>query len=138
MPMLETDQGDTQAPIGGLPGAALRRVVEHIEANLHRNPSLSELSALAHMSAFHFARRFKQSTGMPPHRFVVRRRIEHAKALLASNGAPIALVARRVGFRTPGHFTTVFRRTTGMTPRAYRVVAHEPRSGSPDPDRRSA
>jgi len=90
------------------------------------------------MSAFHFARLFKQSTGVPPHRFVVRRRIEHAKALLVSDGAPIALVARSVGFRTPGHFTTVFRRTTGMTPGAYRVVAHEPRPRSPDPDRRSA
>ena len=131
------DHGDTQAPIGGLPGAA-RRVLEYIEANLHRNPPLSELCALAHMSAFHFARLFKQSTGVPPHRFVVRRRIEHAKALLASDGAPIALVARSVGFRTPGHFTTVFRRTTGMTPGAYRVVAHEPRPRSPDPDRRSA
>lgn len=132
------DHGDTQAPIGGLPGAALRRVLEYIEANLHRNPPLSELCALAHMSAFHFARLFKQSTGVPPHRFVVWRRIEHAKALLVSDGAPIALVARSVGFRTPGHFTTVFRRTTGMTPGAYRVVAHEPRPRSPDPDRRSA
>jgi AraC family transcriptional regulator len=104
----------------GLPGAALRRVLEHIDANRHRDPRLSELSALAHMSAFHFARLFKLSTGVSPHRFVVGRRIDHAKALLATEGASIAAVSRAVGFRTPSHFTTVFRRTTGATPSAYR------------------
>lgn len=48
----------------GLPGAALRRVLEHIEANVHRDSRLSELIALAHMSAFHFTRLFKRSMGI--------------------------------------------------------------------------
>jgi len=99
-------------------------VLEHIDANRHRCPRLSELSALAHMSAFHFARLFKQSTGLPPHRFVVGRRIGHAKELLVTDGASIAAIARIVGFRTPSHFTTVFRRSTGVTPSAYRSTAH--------------
>jgi AraC family transcriptional regulator len=101
----------------------LRRVLDHIDANHHRVPRLSELGAVVHMSAFHFARLFKLSTGVSPHRFVVGRRIDHAKALLATEGASIAAVSRAVGFRTPSHFTTVFRRTTGATPSAYRSEA---------------
>jgi len=87
-------------------------VLEHIDANGHRGPRLSELSALAHMSPFHFARRFKESTWLPPHRFVVGRRIDHAKELRSA--------ARVGGFRTASHFTTVFRCSTGVTPSAYR------------------
>ena len=104
----------------GLPGAKLRRVLEHIDTNLHRGPRLTELSTLVHMSAFHFARLFKLSTGLPPHRFVVRRRIEYAKALLAGADVPVSAVSRMVGFRTPSHFTSTFRHVTGITPSVYR------------------
>jgi AraC family transcriptional regulator len=116
-------KGRVTTPEHGLPGAVLRRVLDHIEANVHRDPALSELSALAHMSAFHFARLFKRSTGMSPHRFVVARRIDRAKDLLENPGVSIAAVSRAVGFRTPSHFTTVFRRVAGMTPSAYRAAA---------------
>jgi len=57
---------------------------------------------------YHFARLFKRSTGLPPHRFVVRRRIDEACALLAARTVPIAEIARLVGFRTSSHFTTTF------------------------------
>jgi AraC family transcriptional regulator len=65
-----------------------------------------ELSTVVHMSPYHFARLFKQSTGVPPHHFVL--------------GQRIAAVARLVGFRTPSHFTTSFWRMIGITPSAYR------------------
>ena len=107
-----------------LPGGVLRRVLEHIDANRHRALSLSELSALAHMSTFHFSRLFKQSTGVSPHRFLIGRRIERAKELLATDSASIASIAQAVGFRTASHFTTVFHRSIGMTPSAYRSAAH--------------
>jgi len=55
-----------------------------------------------------------------PHRFLVRRRIEQARALLAAETLSIAEIARSVGFRTPSHFTTTFRRVTGITPSVYR------------------
>ncbi len=108
-------------PTGGLPGAALRRVLEHIDANVHRAPPLAELGGLAHMSAFHFARLFKVSTGLSPHRFVMMRRIEHAKSLLAGGGVTIATIGRILGFRTASHFTSAFRRVAGVTPSAYRA-----------------
>jgi AraC family transcriptional regulator len=117
----------------GLPGTALRRVLDHIEANLHRDPPLSELSARAYMSAFHFARLFKRSTGLPPHRFVVGRRIGRAKELLETRSVSIATVAQAVGFRTPSHFTTVFRRSMGVTPSAYRAAARGLRVPRRDP-----
>lgn len=110
-----------RADPGGLPGAALRRVLEHIEANVHGDTRLGELARLAHISPFHFARLFKISTGLPPHRFVLARRMEQAKRLLACVDIPIATVGRDVGFRTASHFTAAFRRVTGMTPSAYRA-----------------
>jgi AraC family transcriptional regulator len=106
--------------VGGLPACRLRRVMQYIQDNLHQELRLAELSALVHMSPFHFARLFKQSTGASPHRFLIQRRIEHAAALLAAQPSPIGEIARSVGFRTPSHFTTTFRRVIGITPTAYR------------------
>jgi len=106
-----------------LPACRLRRVSQYIQENLQGELRLAELGALVHMSPYHFARLFKRSTGMPPHRFVVRRRIDEARALLAAGTGPIAEIAQLVGFRTPSHFTTTFRRITGMTPSRYRSGA---------------
>ena len=103
-----------------LPACRLRRVTQYIQENLQRELRLAELSALVHMSPYHFARLFKRSTGVPPHKFLVRRRIDEARALLEARTVPIAEISRLVGFRTPSHFTTTFRRITGMTPSAYR------------------
>jgi AraC family transcriptional regulator len=103
-----------------LPACRLQRVTQYIQENLQRELRLAELSALVHMSPYHFARLFRRSTGVPPHKFVVRRRIDEAQALLAARTAPIAEISQLVGFRTPSHFTTTFRRITGTTPGAYR------------------
>jgi AraC family transcriptional regulator len=107
---------------GDLPAYRLRRVTEYIEENRHRDLPLGELSSLVHMSPYHFARLFKRRTGVSPHRFLIRRRIDEARALLVAGKLPIAEIARSVGFRTPSHFTTTFRRITGMTPSEYRLT----------------
>ena len=67
-------------------------------------------------------RLFKGSTGLPPHQFVARQRIASAVALLETQQHSIAQASQRVGFRTVSHFTTVFRRVTGMTPGTFRVA----------------
>jgi AraC family transcriptional regulator len=107
--------------VGALPMSRLRRVTEYIQQNLDKDLPLAELAALVNMSPFHFARLFKGSTGLPPHRFVIRQRIARARACLSTPDLSIAQISRSVGFRTPSHFTTVFRRVTGVTPRRYRA-----------------
>ena len=107
-------------PTGGLPWHRLRRICDFIQDNLNRQLTLMDLSTVVHMSPYHFARLFKQSTGVPPHRFVLGQRIARASLMLRAARLSIAEVARLVGFRTPSHFTTAFRRMTGITPSAYR------------------
>jgi AraC family transcriptional regulator len=114
---------ETSSGSSALSGSRLRRVAEYIQQNLDKDLSLAELAAVVYMSPYHFARLFKDSTGVPPHRFVVRQRIARARGVLVTPELSIAQVSRRVGFRTPSHFTTVFRRVLGVTPRAYRTAA---------------
>jgi len=111
----------TSADGHALPRCRLRRVTEYIQQNLDKNLTLAELAAVACMSPYHFARLFKDSIGVPPHRFVVRQRIARARGVLTTPELSIAQISRMVGFRTPSHFITVFRRVTGVTPRRYRA-----------------
>ena len=113
--------GPAQGNVGALPMSRLRRVTEYIQQSLDKDLPLADLAALVSMSPFHFARLFKGSTGLPPHRFVIRQRIARARACLSTPDLSIAQISRSVGFRTPSHFTTVFRRITGVTPRRYRA-----------------
>lgn len=106
-----------------LPGCRLRRVTEYIQANLDQDLTLARLGAVVCMSPYHFARLFQHSTGLPPHRFVVRARIDYATTLLPAPELSIARIAQVAGFRTPSHLSTVFRRTMGVTPRAYRAAS---------------
>ena len=109
--------------IGTLPLSRLRRVTDYIREHLDQHLTLAQLGAVVYMSPYHFARLFQHSTGLPPHRFVVRARIDHAASLLLAAPEPsIARISQTVGFRTPSHFATVFRRLMGVTPRAYRAA----------------
>jgi AraC family transcriptional regulator len=103
-----------------LPPYRVRRIQEYIRDNVRRAVPLAELSAVVHMSPYHFARLFKRSTGVPPHRFLVQHRIDVACRLLEAGDVSIAGIAEAVGFRTPSHFATTFRRVMGMTPSTYR------------------
>ena len=91
------------------------------EQHLDTDLTLAEIAASVYMSPCHFARLFKRSTGVSPHRFVVQRRIARAGAFLATRELSIAQIAPLVGFRTPSHFTTAFRRVSGVTPSGYRA-----------------
>jgi len=104
----------------GLSWPRLLRVIGFIQDNMTQQLTLLDLSTVVHISPYHFARLFKQSTGVPPHRFVLGQRIARASVLLRDARLSIGEVARRVGFRTPSHFTTAFRRMTGLAPSEYR------------------
>lgn len=105
---------------GTLPGRLQRRVAEYVEAHLARDIPLHDLAGLAELSVFHFARLFKRSTGISPHQFILRRRIERARALLSDPGLSVSDVAARAGFAHHSHFTDTFHRLVGMTPTQYR------------------
>jgi AraC-like DNA-binding protein len=113
-----------------LPSRRLRQVTEYIQQNLDKDLALADLAAVVCMSPYHFARLFRCSTGVSPHRFVVRSRIARACVFLATEELSIAQISGMVGFRTPSHFATVFRRALGITPGAYRTASlREDRSG---------
>jgi AraC family transcriptional regulator len=106
---------------GALPNRKLRAVVEYIHEHLDAELSLEDLAAVAHLSPYHFARLFKHSTGLPPHQYVIARRVERAKELLRGRRRPqLADVATEVGFSHQSHFTRHFKRLVGITPRQFR------------------
>ena len=107
---------------GGLSGTRLRHVTEFISDNYNRDLKLAELAQVAGMSSFHFAREFKRSTGTTPHQYLIKFRVERAKALLAKNDLPLIEIGLRSGFSHQSHFTRLFRRLTGTTPNAYRLA----------------
>lgn len=107
--------------VAPLQGWRLRRVLAHIEANIEETVTLADLAAAAGLSPMYFAGQFRIATGLRPHEFVLRRRIEHAQELLADPRAKLADVALAVGFQTQAHFTTVFGRFVGETPHRWRL-----------------
>jgi AraC family transcriptional regulator len=113
--------GATPRPRGGLPERKLRAALEYIEDHLDSEMTLDDLAAVAHLSPYHFARLFKASTGLPPHRYVIARRVERAKQLIrGGDGLSLAQVAARSGFWDQGHFTRHFKRLVGVTPKRFR------------------
>jgi AraC family transcriptional regulator len=82
--------------------------------------SIDAIAKAVNMSSFRFARGFRSATGLPPHRFLVERRIELARDLLRSTDQRLADIARSAGFATQSHFTAVFRQHCRTTPKAYR------------------
>jgi AraC family transcriptional regulator len=105
---------------GRLSEAALRSVTDYVGDNLSGDLSLSGMAAAANLSPYHFARAFKRSTGLTPHQYALRRRIERAKEMLLDTDLPVGLVARRAGFASPGHFSQQFKRAVGVPPSALR------------------
>jgi AraC family transcriptional regulator len=109
------------APAAGLSERQLRRAIDYLEAHLDRDPGLPALAAAAGLSPVYFARQFKRATGLPPHQYLMRRRLDRAKRLLAAGDLPIAAIAADCGFCHQEHLTRLFRRHCGTTPAAYRA-----------------
>jgi AraC-like DNA-binding protein len=106
--------------ISGLPKWRLKRATDYIAAHLGEPIGLADIAASTGLTRMHFAAQFKAATGMRPHEYLLRRRIERAKELLAGSHTPLAEIALEVGFKAQAHFTTVFARIVGETPNAWR------------------
>jgi len=109
-----------EAPVrGGLAGWQQRIVTSYIEEHLSEQIPLATLARLVRLSPYYFCRAFKQSLGMPPHRYHNSRRIEQAKTLLAKPELSVTNIGLTVGFSETSSFTAAFRKATGQTPTGY-------------------
>ena len=104
----------------GLSKKHLQQVINYIHDHLDHDISLDSLSILAGLSSYHFARMFKQSTGLAPHQYVMQCRMDKAKEILQYTNHPISQIALEIGYESQSHFTHLFKRYNGVTPAAYR------------------
>jgi AraC-like DNA-binding protein len=98
----------------------VRRVQDFLEENLDRDMDLRTIAREASLSPYYFSRAFTACVGVPPYRYLIELRIRRAAALLRETELTVTQICMRVGFRNLPHFTTTFRRHTGLTPSAYR------------------
>jgi AraC family transcriptional regulator len=120
--LVRLDSGAPRAgsPVrGGLAAWQQRIVTAYVEEHLSEQIALATLARLARLSTFHFCRAFKQSFGIPPHRYHTKRRIERAKMMLAGRKHSVTEIGLTLGFSETSSFTAVFRKTTGQTPSHY-------------------
>lgn len=104
-----------------LPSNLLAECLDFLESRLDDSSlSVADLAAVAGLSPFHFSRLFRAATGAPPHRYVVGRRVERARALLEGTVLPLGEIAQRAGFAHQAHLTRHFSRVIGTSPGAYR------------------
>jgi AraC family transcriptional regulator len=105
---------------GGLATWQKKRVADYIEEHIADEISLATLAGLVSLSPFHFSRAFRQSFGMPPHRFHIHRRIERAKCMLANVSTSVTEIGLRLGFSESSAFAATFRKFAGRTPSDFR------------------
>jgi AraC-like DNA-binding protein len=113
----------TTRKTGGLSPVHLRTVLEAIEDRLTGRPTLLELAALAGVSTRYFCRAFRVSTGYSPHRFILHRRVERARALIAAN-VSLSEAAIAAGFADHSQMTVTFRKLLHLPPSAFRRETH--------------
>lgn len=104
---------------GKLSQQQLKRVIDYIYSHLDENISLVELASVMQLSEYHFARLFKQTTGIAPHQYHLQCRVEQTKKLLLQKDSTIAEIAQMVGFASQGHLNYHFKRQVGMTPKQF-------------------
>ncbi len=106
--------------VGQITPARIKRVLDFMHEETDRNPTLADFAALSGLSATHFARAFRSTTGSPPHKYLMAVRMARGRRLLGETDLPIVDVAFRCGFEQAGSFATAFRKSTGVTPREWR------------------
>src|SRR3984957_2385115 len=110
----------TGTRVSGLAKWRLKRATDVMTANVAEPIGLADIAAAAGLSRMHFAAQFRVTTGLQPHEYLQRRRIERTQELLLNTDLPLVEIAFEAGFKTQSHFTTVFSRVVGQTPNAWR------------------
>jgi AraC-like DNA-binding protein len=109
-----------QEVAGGLSPYKLQRTTAYIKDHLAQELSLITLATVGETSPAHFARLFKHTTGLAPHQYVIRCRMDQAKQLLVETDVSLSEIGFQVGCADQSHFTALFRKHVAMTPKAYR------------------
>jgi AraC-like DNA-binding protein len=107
-------------------GPEIQQLVEWIHRHPEESLPMTDYARRANMSVSNFIRRFRAHTGLPPQRYITRFRMSHARELLSSSQLPITDIARIVGYDNPLYFSRMFKKETGMSPRAYRQAGNLP------------
>lgn len=116
----KTNEGAAERQMRALQKWRLKRVVEYVDSHLSGKITLLDLAMVAGLSRMHFASQFRAATGLRPHEYLLKRRIQHAEELLRQSTMTLVEIALSVGFQTQAHFTTVFKRFVGDTPYQWR------------------
>jgi AraC family transcriptional regulator len=112
---------------GGLSPWQLRRVLDFLIAHLNDDPTIAELARECGLSSGYFARAFRKTTGITPHQWLIRKRVERARELLLGNGLRLADIALACGFVDQSHFSRVFGRFEGNSPGRWRQLNRKSR-----------
>jgi transcriptional regulator GlxA family with amidase domain len=111
--------------VAGLARWRLRRAIDYFDAKLAEPIRLADVAAAAGLTRMHFAAQFKAATGLRPHEFLLRRRVERAQEMLTESDLSLVDIALSVGFQTQSHFTTVFKRFVGQPPQSWRHTCNK-------------
>jgi AraC-like DNA-binding protein len=123
--LLAAQAGTACSPRSSTAGLAkwrLKRAIDFVEAHLAEPISLADVAAAAGLTRMHFAAQFRAATGLRPHEYLQRRRVERAQQMLLAPSAAVVDVALEVGFQTQAHFTSVFKRFVGQPPHSWRQL----------------
>jgi AraC family transcriptional regulator len=99
---------------------SLRKAIAFINENYWRPLNIEDLANLALLSVYHFSRKFKLLTGLSPHGYLILQRLKHAKSFLKNTDYSIGQISEMIGFNTPSHFISTFKKHTNMTPHEFR------------------
>jgi AraC-like DNA-binding protein len=105
----------------GLPPRLARHIQEYIDTHLCESLNTKDLAVKAGFSTSHFGRSFHRTVGVPPHQYVMQRRIARAQELLLQTDSPLVDIALATGFSDQSHFCRRFHQLTGQPPRAFRM-----------------
>jgi AraC family transcriptional regulator len=117
---------ERQGPSRALLAWQMRLVESYIEEHIDQQILVSNLSGLVDLSEAHFSRAFRLAYGVPPHAYIVRRRVELAAQLMLASRDPLTDIALKCGFHDQAHFSKQFRQLTGETPAAWRRLRRRP------------
>jgi len=99
---------------------ALKKVLQFIDGNYWKQINLDDLANIALLSVYHFSRKFKEFSGMSPHKYLILQKLNNSKSLLKNTTFSINKISDMIGFNTPSHFISTFKKHTNMTPHEFR------------------